>query len=109
MEGAGFDLAQWEHRALYNAALGRIEMHLVSLCDQRVSIPGLRDLHLEVPEGRHLRTEISTKFTSAQVEAELAAAGLAVHAAWTDRSGDFQLTLARRDRLDAAITAASFS
>ena len=46
-------------------------------------------------EGRHLRTEISTKFTSAQVEAELAAAGLVVHSAWTDRSGDFQLTLAR--------------
>ena len=93
--GADFDPGSFEHRSVWNAEESRIEMHLVSLCDQRVSIPGLRDLHLEVPEGRHLRTEISTKFTSAQVEAELAAAGLAVHAAWTDRSGDFQLTLAR--------------
>lgn len=93
--GADFDPSGFEHRSVWSPEESRIEMHLVSIRDQRVSIPGLRDLELEIPRGRHIRTEISTKFTPAQVEAELSGAGLDVHSAWTDDAGDFQLTLAR--------------
>jgi len=42
-----------------------------------------------------MRTEISAKFTRARVDAELAAAGLAVDAWWTDPAGDFALSLSR--------------
>lgn len=38
--GADFDLAQFKHVAVYNEDLGRIEMHLRSVTDQRVTIQG---------------------------------------------------------------------
>jgi L-histidine Nalpha-methyltransferase len=54
-------------------------------------------LDLEVPfaAGEDLRTEISAKFRRAGVEAELAAAGLAMTHWWTDPAGDFGLSLSR--------------
>ena len=42
-----------------------------------------------------MRTEISAKFRRERIEAELAAAGLATCAFWTDPDGDFGLTLAQ--------------
>ena len=36
--GADFDLACWQHRAIYNEAEGRIEMHLISKIDQTVQL-----------------------------------------------------------------------
>jgi L-histidine N-alpha-methyltransferase len=40
-----------------------------------------------------MRTEISAKFRRAGIEAELAAAGLALTRWWTDPAGDFALSL----------------
>jgi L-histidine N-alpha-methyltransferase len=40
-----------------------------------------------------MRTEISAKFRRAGVEAELAAAGLAMRSWWTDPEGRFGLSL----------------
>ena len=45
--------------------------------------------------GEQMRTEISTKFHRAGVEAELAAAGLELAHWWTDEAGDFALSLSR--------------
>ena len=42
--GADFDLGRWKHCAIYNEALGRIEMHLVSDGEQTVQPPP-RSLH----------------------------------------------------------------
>jgi L-histidine N-alpha-methyltransferase len=39
--GANFDLSRFEHRAVYDRGLHRIEMHLVSTDDQTVTIPGV--------------------------------------------------------------------
>ena len=38
--GADFDLARWQHRAVYNEREGRIEMHLVSKGEQTVHVGG---------------------------------------------------------------------
>jgi L-histidine N-alpha-methyltransferase len=69
-----------------------MEMRLVSLAEQLVSVPALG---LEVPfaAGEHLRTEVSAKFRRAGVAAELAAAGLEMAAWWTDPAGQFGLSL----------------
>ena len=43
--------------------------------------------------GEEMRTEISAKFRRAGVEAELAAAGLAMRSWWTDSAAQFGLSL----------------
>ena len=58
----------------------------------------VRDLGLtvEFAQGERLRTEISTKFTRAGAEDELAAAGLHIAGWWTDEAGEFALCLAQQ-------------
>jgi L-histidine N-alpha-methyltransferase len=51
------------------------------------------DLDLELAPGEDIRTEISTKFTPARVELELAGAGLELDELWTDSAGRFALSL----------------
>jgi L-histidine Nalpha-methyltransferase len=62
--GANFDLLAFDHRALWNAAASRIEMHLLSLFDQTVHIAALK---LDVPfvAGETIWTESSHKYTEA--------------------------------------------
>jgi dimethylhistidine N-methyltransferase len=66
--GADFDLEAFEHRAVWNALAGRIEMHLVSRRQQRVGIGGWV---LEFRQGETIHTENSYKYDSARF-AELA-------------------------------------
>jgi L-histidine Nalpha-methyltransferase len=91
--GANFDLTRFEHLARYDARQGWIEMLLRSTTAQRVDVPGL-SMRVDFNEGELLRTEVSTKFRPEQVQAELAAVGLRRVGFWTDRWGDFGLTLA---------------
>jgi len=49
--GSDFDLSCWRHRAVYNEAEGRIEMHLISETDQTVHI---EDRSASRPEGSRL-------------------------------------------------------
>jgi L-histidine N-alpha-methyltransferase len=93
---ADFDLQHFEHVARYDTRQGWIEMLLRSTLAQRVRVADLR-MVVEFGEGELLRTEISAKFTRAQVDRELARAGLRRREQWTDRNGDFALTLAVRD------------
>jgi L-histidine N-alpha-methyltransferase len=91
--GANFDLRHFEHVARYDARQGWIEMLLRSTAAQRVELPGL-SMQVDFGLGELLRTEVSTKFRPEQVEAELAGAGLRRVGFWTDRWGDFGLSLA---------------
>jgi L-histidine Nalpha-methyltransferase len=91
--GANFDLSRFEHVARYDARQGWIEMLLRSTVAQRVDIPGL-PMQVDFGQGELLRTEVSAKFQPEQVEAELREAGLKRVGFWTDRWGDFGLTLA---------------
>jgi len=58
--GANFKLDQFAHSAFYNAPQRRIEMHLMSLCRQTVTLQG-QDFAFE--QGETLHTENSYKFT----------------------------------------------
>jgi len=58
--GGDFDLGAFAHRAVWNEAEGRVEMHLVSLKDQVVTVAGRR---FGFAAGETLHTENSYKFT----------------------------------------------
>lgn len=92
---ADFDAEAFTHVARYNADAGQMEMRLVPAQEQCVRI-GELDLDVVFAAGEEMLTEISAKFTPAQVDAELLAAGLRREHSWTDVAGDFQLTLARK-------------
>lgn len=78
--GADFDLDSFVHDALFNAVEGRIEMHLVSKCQQDVNVAGRV---FEFAEGETIHTENSHKYT-VEGFAELARqAGWKISECWT--------------------------
>jgi L-histidine Nalpha-methyltransferase len=90
--GADFDLDGFEHVALWDPANEWIEMRLRATAEQRARVRDL-DLDVHFAAGEEMRTEVSAKFRRAGVEAELAAAGLAMRAWWTDAGERFGLSL----------------
>ena len=90
--GANFDSNAFAHRAFFSERAGRIEMHLVALEDQLVTIPGVG--RLAVPAGDSIRTEISNKYTPTRLTRILAAAGLRPVTWETDDAGGYALLLA---------------
>jgi len=89
---ADFDLDGFEHVARWNADEERIEMWLRAVAAQRVRIAAL-DLAVDFAAGEEMLTEVSCKFRSDGVAAELAGAGLRRTHWWTDPAGDFGLSL----------------
>ncbi len=86
-----FVLDRFRHRAFYNEPHGRIEMHLVSLEAQTVRVA---DQSFRLARDETICTEYSHKYSLADF-AELArAAGLQVHAVWTDPAGLFSVQYA---------------
>jgi dimethylhistidine N-methyltransferase len=81
--GANFDLAKFAHRAIWDEALGRIEMHLVSSIAQRVRIDAL-NLDLDFAEGESIHTENSHKYDEAALRELAARSGFEVARMWTD-------------------------
>ena len=79
--GADFDLAAFHHYAFYAPAEQRIEMHLVSACQQSATVGGER---FGFADGQTLHTENSCKYTIAGFQALARAAGLQPQAVWTD-------------------------
>jgi len=79
--GANFDLAAFRHAAFYSAGLGRIEMHLVSLRAQQVTIG---DRVFAFREGETIHTENSCKYAVEEFAALAAAAGYEALECWTD-------------------------
>ena len=90
--GADFDPDEFEHVAVWDPRNEWIEMRLRSLAGQTVHLPAI-GLTVTFAEGEEMRTEVSAKFRRAGVEAELAAAGLAMHSWWTDSAAQFGLSL----------------
>jgi dimethylhistidine N-methyltransferase len=93
--GASFDVSAFDHRAIWNEAARRMEMHLVSRRRQRVDVPGA-GLSLTFERDEAIWTESSYKYTPADIERMLADAGMAMTRHWIDREGQFLLALARR-------------
>ena len=88
--GGNFDLAQWKHLSFYNAAAGRVEMHLVSKGPQVVRV--LDETHRFDADER-IHTENSYKFTDEQVRVIAAESGFRVEKRWTDEQGWFSVVL----------------
>ena len=88
---ANFDYHQgFQHRAVFNEALSRIEMHLVATADQQVSIAGEK---IDFAEGETIHTENSHKY-SPEIIAQLANnSGFEVTHQWSDKQQDFGLFL----------------
>jgi L-histidine Nalpha-methyltransferase len=91
--GANFDLAAFEHRAIYDQARGRIEMLLVSREAQEVRVAGRR---FELAAGETIRTECSHKYTIDGFHALAAAAGWRAEDVWVDERSWFAVHLLRR-------------
>ena len=91
--GADFDVDAFTHRAVYDRAERRIEMHLVSARAQRVRIPGVGVVAFRA--GETIRTEISCKYDRAAVRALLEASGWRLDAWFADDDEWFALVVAR--------------
>jgi L-histidine N-alpha-methyltransferase len=92
---ADFPLALFDHVAFFDPEREWIEMRLRARRACRVRIAAL-DLEVSFRRGEELRTEISAKFTRARLEADYAAAGMALARWYTDPQELFALTLAQR-------------
>ncbi|MDP9097889.1 MAG: L-histidine N(alpha)-methyltransferase [Verrucomicrobiota bacterium] len=80
--GSNFNLARWKHRAVFNEAEGRIEMHLISGGQQTVNI-GAREF--EFGDGEKIITEFSYKHTVEGFTRLAASAGFReASRVWTD-------------------------
>jgi L-histidine Nalpha-methyltransferase len=89
---ADFDVAAFEHVALFNRERSRIEMHLESRRRQRVRIPRAA-LTVDFEPGERLLTEISIKFSRDGIERELGQSGMAVSRWYRDTDERFALCL----------------
>jgi L-histidine Nalpha-methyltransferase len=92
--GSDFDLETFAHRAVWNGAKSRIEMHLESRTRQRVRIPSL-DLRIDFAVGETIHTENSYKYRPGEAEALLAKTGFMPTASWSDEHKRFAVCLAR--------------
>lgn len=88
--GADFRPSQFVHRAPYNRAAGRIEMHLVSQQAQTVHVDGKG---FSFCRGETIHTENSYKYSIDDFVGLAAAAGFAVRQTWTDRQRLFSVHL----------------
>lgn len=89
---AEIDVSAFRHRAFYDEAHARIEMHLVAERDQILVVGGKS---YSIARGESICTEYSYKYTPETVPDLVRAAGYDVRASWTDERswfGVFYLT-----------------
>ena len=92
--GAAIDLDGFSHRALWNEAESRVEMHLVARSPQPMSIPRAHtDIHLDA--GEAIWTESSYKYAPEQIAQLLRSVAFEPIAQWIDQQDGFALTLAK--------------
>lgn len=78
---ANFNLHAFQHQAFYNEEEGRVEMHLVSIREQVVTICGRR---FEFKPGESIHTENSYKYTPEEFRELAEGAGFRSRAIWCD-------------------------
>lgn len=86
--GADFDLASWQHRAIYNRSASRIEMHLISTRRQLVHLGGQE---FQFVPNDYIVTEHSYKHTVEGFGALAASAGFQLARVWTDAQKFFAI------------------
>lgn len=90
--GANFDLDAFDHRAVWNAALSRMEMYLVARRAQRVWIEGA-DLEIDLKADEAIWTESSYKYRTDEIGAFVEQAGFRALTRWIDEKDQFALML----------------
>lgn len=88
--GADFDLDGFAHRAWWNAAARRVEMHLVARRAQRVTLAGQA---FAFAAGETIHTEDSHKYTEADLRTLAERGGWRAEACWTDLERLFSVWL----------------
>lgn len=88
--GTDFDADAFRHEARWNDGDSRIEMHLVSTCEQVVSLDGAR---FDFAAGESIHTENSHKFSIESFGELAASAGWRSGRAWTDPERLFSVHL----------------
>jgi L-histidine Nalpha-methyltransferase len=91
---ADFDLQAFAHRAIWNPAHSRIEMHLESRVPHTVRLAAL-DIEVDFAAGETIHTENSYKYLPGQPESLLSAAGFDLSNRWTDPKGWFAVCLGK--------------
>ena len=89
---ADFNLDGFAHRARWNAAASRMEMHLESIAAQTATIAGQR---IEFSEGETIHTENSYKFTQTSILTLLNNSGFALDLILHDDQQRFAVVLAK--------------
>jgi L-histidine Nalpha-methyltransferase len=89
------DERSFEHLAFYDEALQRIEMHLVSMRPQTMTLRAA-DVRIELATGERIMTEISRKFTKSTAEQMLMRGDMRMVEWIPGDSGMFALCIARR-------------
>lgn len=87
---ADFRLHGFEHQAIYNEELGRIEMHLISRVNQVVTIGSHR---VVFRQGESICTEYSHKYRVEAFAQMADRSGLSLQKTWTDENDFFCLAL----------------
>ncbi len=94
LDAEGLSTDDFEHVARWNAERSHIEMWLRATRDVHAYFPDI-DLTWDLPAGGELLTEISTKFTLAELNDQLTQHQFTPVRSWTDAAADFSLTLTR--------------
>jgi L-histidine N-alpha-methyltransferase len=89
------DDRSFEHLAFYDETLQRIEMHLVSMRAQTMTLRAA-DVRIELATGERVLTEISRKFTMSTAEQMLQRGDMRMVEWISDDSGTFALCIAKR-------------
>ncbi|TAG81743.1 MAG: L-histidine N(alpha)-methyltransferase [Betaproteobacteria bacterium] len=90
--GSNFSLDDWRHYACYDAAFGRIEMHLEARQDTTVN---LRGEERKFRAGERIHTENSYKYSLPEFEELLRSAGFAQTRSWVDEQNKFAVFYAQ--------------
>lgn len=85
---ANFNPERFAHKAFFNEAAGRIEMHLVSECDQYVRVDGHS---FEFSAGDNIHTECSYKYTPQEFQQLASRAGFRPLRYWLDSRALFSV------------------
>lgn len=90
--GANFDLRGFRHFAFYNESLGRVEIYIESLREQKVSIAQL-EMEVEFHAGEQIHTENSHKYDLNDIAKLAADTGFVHGRTWLDQQKRFSSNL----------------
>jgi dimethylhistidine N-methyltransferase len=90
--GGDFVLENFDHKAIYNDEIGRIEMYLISNIDQKIFISEL-DLEVSFTVNEAIHTENSFKYSLDDIDTLAEETGLYVEQQWFDTERLFSLNL----------------